>query len=443
MADKEIKEGESTGQQSKYSKDFGVGLSMSALPGYPSPEERNYEIYRRISAHPTVALAMSIVTSPIVGGTWNWAKRDEDVSDDVLEFCQGIMDPLRNDLVSRMLKALSLGWTPFEVCWENTAGETVIKKVKPLLQEITEPLVDEHGNLIGIENNSPNLGKKTLDGPKYFVYTYDSSDGNPLGRSRHDNILKEWTEAEYVRRKMAQYLSKIASVIVQLHYPEGTMFDESGAPRSAAYMAQRVLDAVSEGKSVMLPNLFASTVDVTAAAELAGKSSWVLSALEVGGTDYAPGMQQVLEYYDALFFRGWLRPERVGLEGTHGTKAEAQAHTDTGTLDCELIDRDICHAINEGLLNNLLELNFGKAFRGAVYIEAAPIEDDNLAVFKDVLDTLLANQTTANPTAKKIDIDGILDALNVPVEDEMRGPLGDEVVNQVNKQENTVDKEKE
>ena len=120
-------------------------------------------------------------------------------------------------------------------------------------------------------------------------------------------------------QRLAQYHKKIAGVIVQLHYPEGTSLDAAGVERSNDAIAQQILEAVSMGKSVRFPNLFASVDDPKTAGELAGKSQWVLSQFDPGGTDYSPGLLNALAYYDKLLFRGWLRPERVGLEALHGT----------------------------------------------------------------------------------------------------------------------------
>jgi len=146
--------------------------------------------------------------------------------------------------------------------------------------------------------------------------------------------------------------------------------------------------------------------------ELAGKSPWQLSTLEAQGADHAPGMKLVLEYYDALIFRGWLRPERTGLESRYGSKADAQTHTDTATLDSELIDRDIADAVTRDVVDELLVLNFGRKARGAVAIEPAPIETDSLGVLRGVLNSLIAKDGAE--AAGKIDVAGLLDQLSVP-----------------------------
>ena len=90
-------------------------------------------------------------------------------------------------------------------------------------------------------------------------------------------------------------------------------------------------------------------------------------------------------------FRGWLRPERVGLEATHGTRAEAKEHTDTGILDSELVDMDFADAVNRQLINPLLIANFGAAARDAVVIEPNPLADDSVETNRRVVEALLAN----------------------------------------------------
>src|ERR1019366_10568860 len=129
------------------------------------------------------------------------------------------------------------------------------------------------------------------------------------------------------------------------------------------------------GKSVRFPNRFASIDDPTTAADLAGKSQWVLSQFDPGGTDYSPGLVATLGYYDKLLFRGWLRPERVGLEASHGTRADAETHSESSVLDSEIVDRDFAGQFNRGVVDDVLTLNFGPQARGAVWVEPSPISD--------------------------------------------------------------------
>lgn len=405
------KAGELTGRQSATGGGL-PGFSAAALTAFQPAAAGSYETYRRISAHPTNALVRSIVTAPIIANSWQWKKRRDDVPDEWLAFARQMMEPLRQSLVGDALRALEFGWAGFEKIWEVRRGRRVLRKLKPLLWEFTEILVDEHGNPAGLLNRVPGNSPTMLTEGKYFLYSVDAEAGNPYGRSRHENIRQVWAECEQIRQRLAQYLRKVSGITVQLHYPEGTSRDSAGAERPNQWLGQQVLDAVSAGKSVMFPNGFAAAEDPRAAFELAGKSPWQLSAFESAGADHAPGMRDVLEYYDALIFRGWMRPERTGLESRHGSRADAKTHTDTATLDSELIDRDLADAINRDVVDELLVFNFGPSARGSVAIQPAPIETDSLDALRQILKELLANK--ASNAAAKIDVDTLLDQLTVP-----------------------------
>jgi hypothetical protein len=368
--------GEITRAQSRDLRHAGTpGASASGLAGFFPSESGTYQTYRKISAHPTNALARGIVAAPILANSWRWKKRHEDAPDEWLHFAEQTLSPLRQSLVRDCLRALEFGWIGFEKIWEIHNGRRVLSRLKPLLWDCTEILIDQHGNPAGLLNRPPHAKPVALVGPKYFLYSYDGEAGNPYGRSRHENIRNAWSECEQIRHRLAQYMRKVSGIIVQLHYPEGTCKDDAGADRPNQWLARQVLDSVAAGQSIMFPNGFAAASEEDVAYKLAGKSPWQLSTLETHGADHAPGMKLVLEYYDALIFRGWLRPERTGLESRFGSRADAETHTDTGTLDCELVDRDIADAVTRDIVDELLVVNFGKGARGAVVVEAGEIED--------------------------------------------------------------------
>jgi hypothetical protein len=404
--------GEATLAQSSSSIPALPSSTTAALTGFFPAATGSYATYRQISSHPTNALVRGIIAAPILSGDWRFTKTRPSVPSQWLEFVQQVMAPMRQTILADMPRSLEFGWAGFEKIWEIAAGKRVLRRLKPLLWDCTEILVDPHGNPAGFLNRPPGKPPVQLTRSKYFLYSFDGQAGNPYGRSRHENIRHPWSEAEQIRQRLAQYMKKVAGIVVQLHYPEGTSRDAAGAERPNQWLGQQVLDAVSAGRSVMFPNGFASTADLRTAYDLAGKSSWQLSAFDAPGTDHAPGFKLVLEYYDALIFRGWLRPERTGLQTPHASRADAQTHTDTATLDSQIIDLDMACALSRGVVDDLLTLNFGPAARGAVDIEPAPIEADSVALLGSVLATLLHNEK--NEIATKIDAAALLDQLAVP-----------------------------
>jgi hypothetical protein len=400
------------------------GSANSTLPGFTAPPPGTFDTYRRMSAHPTIALVRSIVTSPVCRNQWDWVARP-DAPIQWLEFARDVIEPLRPALMRDGLRGLDFGFFAGEIVWEERRGRWIISRVKPLLPDITTILADKNGNVAGVENlsgDSAPVRLETADG-KAFLWSYDAEAGNPYGRSRHENVRERaWSPSLQVSDRPAQYLKKVAGLVIQLHYPEGTSRDESGAERSNDFIAQQILDAVSCGRSVRLPNLFASVATDGAdprafetAAALAGKSQWVRSAFEAAGSDHAHGLISALEYFDKLMFRGWLRPERVGLEAIHGSKAEAAVHTDTGELDSAMIDADFADAITQGLVNPLLVANFGEQARNAVSIAPNPLTDISAERNLKVIQALLANSQTAGLLASRIDADALLSDLEIPL----------------------------
>ena len=390
-----------------------AGFSTAGVPGFAPPDPGTFAVYRRISAHPTVALAMNIVTAPIVANSWGWSKRNG-APQAWLDFAKSVLEPMRTKALTDGLRALAFGFAAFEKVWDKRDGRVVLAKLKPLLPEITSILTDRHGNLRGLRNQPPGDPPRDLIGSKAFLYSYDAEFGNFYGRSRHENIREIWSQALQTVQRMAQYHKKIAGVIAQLHYPEGTSRDAAGVERSNDIIAQQILEAVSMGKSVRFPNLFASIDDPSTAADLAGKSQWVLSQFDPGGKDYSPGLLNALAYYDRLLFRGWLRPERVGLESTTGTRADAEQHSQTSVLDSELVDRDFAAAFNTGVVDDLLTINFGPSARGAVWIDPSPISDVKTQVAQAVLVAMLRNAHARPTTAQCVDIPALLQDLDLP-----------------------------
>src|ERR1700712_2884341 len=64
------------GEQTPAQANTGIGFSQ--LPGFSPPLPGTYGVYRRMSAHPTLALAQSIGTAPVLAGSWSFEARRAD-----------------------------------------------------------------------------------------------------------------------------------------------------------------------------------------------------------------------------------------------------------------------------------------------------------------------------------------------------------------------------
>jgi hypothetical protein len=438
--------GESTGAQAKGGNAMAtilreVIVSGAQPRGFAPPKAGTYDLYREISAHPTVGLIKEgIVKPPVASNTWVYAKRGtgsrarrlprayrqelaSGVPDERVNFIRDCLDPLRTEIVRQCLFGTEYGWGPGELIYARKRGDLVLDRFKPLMVDITEQLIDDHGNRIGLRNKSPEGEPVDITGPQAFCFIYDPQPGMPYGRSRHENLRRNpWPQIQDTALRVGQYMKRLATPVPQLHYPEGTSADATGAPRPNQWLAEQILTRVMEGRGVAFPNKYASFADLSQGLEFAGKSEWVLSYNNPAPTDHLPGIGGMCKYYDDLICRGWYVPERAALQATTaGSRADSKTHTDSASITAEMLDRAIADCVNQQIVNVLLVLNYGPDAKDSVYVDCPPIEDNAVQIFGQLLQAELANPQIGPWLAEQIDNLQLLDYLGVPISENADG----------------------
>jgi hypothetical protein len=408
-----------------------AGVGLAQLPGFVQPLPGTYIVYRRMSSHPTLALVKSIVTAPILASSWTFQVRRsdgrtgrrppatgdgalDDAQDRVLaeraSFVANMLEPMRLEFLVEALRALEFGWRPFEKIWDVSGGRFILRRLKPLLPDFTWIEVDPHGAYGGLIQMDAQLGPE-----KSFIYTHDGEAGNLYGRSRHENVREIWHKWLQIDERGAQLATKAAAIVPLVHYPMGQSRDVNGNMRDNSELARAILEGLSSGKGVSLPNLFADSDDPRARADLAGKSSWVISVLEAAGAAAnMSGLTDKQRYYDALLFRGWMRPERVGLESQHGSRADSEQHSDTAITDSELIHSHICQCVSRDIIDEILALNFGESARGSVYVSGAPLQDAKRDLLARFVQAAWADPQTLAQWIAQTDMNAVFDLLEIP-----------------------------
>lgn len=416
---------------------FGTG---EGVRGFSPPPPGTFPIYRDICKYPTVAIGLQKIVGPIADAPVSWEKRD-DAPDEWVEFISGMFDPMMSQVLETAMLAVRYGFSPFEKVWAEKDGKFVIDQLKPLLVDATEYLYDEKGRLKGLRNKPSNGDAVDLLWNKCFAFTLAGEAGNPYGTSRLENIRKRWAEVEQIIERFARYLAKVAAVIGQIHYPDGQSLDASGSQRPNQWIAAQIAADAAAGRWLCIPNKFASFLSpdnagmvtpavMEKALAAAGKSEWVVSFLDPGGTDFAPGYTAALEYYDKQLLRGLYIPERSVIEGQHGTKADAGTHDEMTVLDASGLYRKFVRAFNANVVDEVLVYNFGEAARGGVYAEAPPLSDENGATRLSTLTAMLNSSDPAvvRATARKIDLVSLLEDEEIPVvEGEEKSTLADAI----------------
>lgn len=431
-----------TGQQGPLTPKRQRAISTrGGLPGFPLTPQATYETFEEMSKNPTLFLAKTIVTAPVRRNNWTWCKSKKCPAQ-WYNLAKDNLDPLRMSTVRDGLRALEMEMAAFELVWTRKNNATWLQRLKPLAEyPQTTILTDGGGNVIGLENKSKGINGKEgkevkLDNDSCFIYRHEPTVLRPYGFSRYENCLKDWARSEHIGEKLAQYLGKISGIIVQCHYPDGTGLDANGAPRPNFWLAEDLLEQVAVGRSVAIPNKFASFLggddgmgptqaSMEKALAAAGKSDWVLSAFDPGGTDYSKGFLDTLAYYDKRMFRGWGRGERSGIEAESGGMgtSDAGTHTDTGLLDAELIDQDFAAAFSKGVIDKLLVQNFGDNAAGAVWVEPTPLVDTTVQTASALLTAAMASPFTAPLVAKIIDWGQIGENAGVPLVKDVAGAI--------------------
>ncbi len=368
----------------------------------------DYATYREMLNDPTIALCQAAAAAPIRAAGWS-VEADDDAPDEAVSLITDIFESHRPWILQQAVRSIYYGWQGFEKVWTIEDGYTIISQFKPLLPDWTEITVDEYGTMTGMRQHGV-----MLDLSKSLVISYDVEGDNWYGRSRMEN-LRRWAWAPWKggARKLEQYQTKTAGVIPMITYPEGEGFDENGGVLTNYQIAVRALAMLSQATGIAMPNTLHPWAEdaLRNGANLNDLLAWKIQLIEPRA-GHGAEFVGALSYQDKLKARGYLIPERAILEGQYGTKAEAGTHGDVALSISQSVLDDIVRQINMQAVDDVLSTNFGPDVRGKVYLKPAPIEDDELMLFRELVNGLYTSAPDLMRT--DLDMDAVLDRLNLP-----------------------------
>ena len=386
----------------------GSGLgSLGGLASLAPQLPAGYETYRRMRRDPTIALARALAVAPVVAGKWT-VEADADVPQEVRGWIDKQFLTVRELLLETILKHgyVDFGHQGFELVWGLDAeGRQCIVRFKPLLPDITEILIDDHGGLAGLRQRDV-----VLTGVNAMLVSFGGEGSDLHGEPLLENVREVWNDWRKANAVAARYDRKIAGAYLLLHYPSfGQGIDQNGAKLDNVYLAQRILDKLEAASGVAVGDVPSEL----APGQDPNQTAW---RLEVQGS--AGGQQQGfvdrLRYLDSLKVRGMLLPERAILEGQHGTLAESQSQGDLAFLQAELVHHHVTREINRQAVDPVLEANWGPAYRGKVRLEASPLSSDNLGFLRQLVTQVLSDPKDFADLLHRADWPSIFDAVGLP-----------------------------
>ena len=387
---------------------FGTLLGMT---GFGVPEAGEYSLYRQMRCNPTLALARSIATAPMRAAGWSFGE-NEDAPKDAKDRIAAVLEPMRDWILHNCLYGLDYGWAPFEEVWEYEDGWLTPAKLKPLLVDCTEILRDKTTGVF--KGLAADGGSTPLPVNKSFVYSYDTEAGNMYGRSRFENCRGVWNARSKLTERQGQYVEKVSRIIPMLWYPPGKADDESGTSQETFEIAKIIVSNAAQGKGIILPNELAPWAEeyMRKGFDPSKIRPWQLEFLTVS---VALGNEFVEQgrYMDSQLMRGYLVPERAGIEGQFGTKAEAEAHTDIVLFEGQWVLNDLIRHLNWYIVDQILALNYGEATRGSVWIEAEPVVNEIVTFMRDLIKQVIGGDTI-DVLERWVDLEQWLDQIGVP-----------------------------
>jgi DNA-binding protein YbaB len=386
----------------------------------------SYSTYRLILAHPRIRQARATLTKAIEAGSWE-VEADDDVPERITRYVTDNFTKLRAQYVPDAIRALDLGWAPFETVWDLRDGFYAPTRLKPLLPDITTIRVDEFGNYAGVQQGSNPNGNGNDDHPtggwldtwKSHIYSFDVECGNLYGRPLTENARQTawrlWLDAAFQLHGIGE---KLSEVIAMGFAPAGSFPDSAGNTVTPVDEMKKAMAGLKDTGMAVFTNLTALSRPGMSPDQLRKLSESSMSSLEFydAGNHSAAisGKLEQMKHAEDLMFAAYLVSSRTGMQAEHGSRADSEQHSDTGLIVSEAIDRDIAENLSRTVLNQALELNFGERWRDKVRLRATPLVDRKAEMFEDLMVAALKDPVVGPAISGTLDWDSIAKRSGVP-----------------------------
>jgi phage gp29-like protein len=320
-----------------------VGGSKALEPYNPSKlvSLKGYQVFDEMRRDDQVKAAMSFKKQAVLSAGWDVAPPDGAEHDDektrfVIENLQKMEGTFENCLLG-IMTALDYGFSISEKVWEEKEGKIHMIALKTKKPHPFRFQVDVFGNVLGLKqegNNSP------LPTRKFLIYQYQSDFGNPYGVSDLDSAYRAWWTKNNTYKWLAMLLEKYGIP------PLIAMYDPAAYKSGQIDYMKQILEGLQASTVATVPRSNKEELEFFSP-ELAGQvSQCFIPAMSMMNTDIA---------------RAILVPSDLGYTpGGEGSFAKAKVIFDVFLFAVESLRRDLENAINENLVQPLIQINYGE-----------------------------------------------------------------------------------
>lgn len=389
-----------------------VNLSTYDSRLYPNYYSISYPVIRQLRKDPTIQLARLAVLAPMIHTPWMYKIR-KNGSKEMAEFLEETFEPLRDLwLTSAVLHTLDYGWQPYEVIFKPEDGYIYVDEFKELLHDYTTILVYlNNGRFAGYLNEPYGYTEGQIIKEEYCLHTNFETEGTDwYGNSVYESLLSTINAWNNIARTAERYDRKIAGATWVVYYPVGkTVY--RGVEQDNHSIALSILTSLEASGAIAVPDDIQVWLDDTMDREI--KGSWRVDLVTATNSS-DPGFINRQKYLDALKMRAFGLTERSLLEGSHGTKAEADVHGDVSLSIVDSRHRVLTAKLNLTIVPRLLALNFGKKYAYSAYIKPAPLVDTQFKTIKEIYSRIISDGDVLAAEVENIDMRSIRDELGIP-----------------------------
>ncbi|MDK1039688.1 MAG: hypothetical protein QGD91_12400, partial [Actinomycetota bacterium] len=216
-----------------------------------------YKTYRAMRKDPTICMARQLLMAPILASAWSIQEK-EDAPEGARDFIDDQMSAVRLHLLGTAMRGcLDFGWQAYEkVFGVDQDGRIVIKKLKPLIQDFTDIIVDQYtGAFAGLKQNLIDL-----EAPECLLLYIDAEGTDWYGQSVMENARLTYNMWNETNLGAERYDQKIAGSHWVIHYPEGPSLVD-GKEVDNLQVAKDVISTLESSGAVVVPRRSGDTSD--------------------------------------------------------------------------------------------------------------------------------------------------------------------------------------
>ena len=370
-----------------------------------------YAKIREMRKDPTISMVRQLIVAPALMAEWTF-KGTKKAPKGAVEFIREQLEELRGYLVRTCLfGCIDYGWQSFEKVFGVEDDKVVLAKMKALLPDYTDILVDERtGAFRGLREVNWTTGMyQFVNLKKSFVHSFDVEGTYWYGHSYMCNAEDPYDQWGVANDANVRYDTKIDGSHWVVHYPMGVS-TVNGEDKDNEEIALEVLAALQSSGGIAVPKKVEEFID---GLDRETPNAWVIELISDKGASQTSFLER-MAYLDNLKVRAFGFPERSILEGKYGTKAEAETHADFAVTNILLRSRDLIRDLNWHLVDQLIAVNYGPEYMRTVRICPGSIGAENKKFLRDVYMKIIADSKGFTQEVSRMDLGAVRELLMVP-----------------------------